>query len=127
MGRGGSAETRGRDTARDDLQRLKVWSHGTAAVAAAIRSQYPDVVCLQEAGRYFWLTRPDQTPQSLEKTLPEYRFVASGEIMVGSRPPLIGSWMVPLPGPEARPAVIATYAKGRRVNVERTPAARGSR
>jgi vancomycin resistance protein VanJ len=97
---------------------VEKWSHGTAAVAAAIRDQDPDVVCLQEAGAYFWLTRPDQTPRALEKILPHYRFVASGEIMIGSRLPLNGSWMATLPGPEARPAVIATLdVRGRRVNV----------
>ena len=78
---------------------VEKWSHGTAAVAAAIRDQDPDVVCLQEAGAYFWLTRPDETPGALQKALPHYRFVASGEIMIGSRLPLIGSWMAPLPWP----------------------------
>jgi len=88
---------------------VEKWSHGTNAVAETIRGQHPDVVCLQEAGKYFWLKRPDQTPAALVKALPEYRFVAAGEIMVGSRLPVTAWQKVPLPpGPESRPAVIAT-------------------
>lgn len=98
---------------------VEKWSHGTAAVAEAIRGQKPDVVCLQEAGTYFWLTRADQTPTALERAMPEYDWTASGEIMVGSRLPVIARKVHPLPpGPEERPAVeVVVNVGGKRVSV----------
>lgn len=98
---------------------VEKWSHGTAAVAEAIRGQKPDVVCLQEAGQYFWLTRADQTPKALERAMPEYDWTASGEIMVGSRLPVIARKVHPLPpGPEERPAVeVVVKVNGKRVSV----------
>ena len=89
------------------------WPHGASEVARILAARSPDVFCLQEAGSYFWLRKPDEQPEALEAALPDYRIVRAGEIIIGTRLPLIEHRAVPLPGFEARPLLTAVVrAKG---------------
>jgi vancomycin resistance protein VanJ len=61
------------------------WDKGAPAIAAAIRSVDPDVVCLDEADNYFY------TPQGatqLPTLMPEYHWIHQGENMIGSKTPI---------------------------------------
>jgi endonuclease/exonuclease/phosphatase (EEP) superfamily protein YafD len=49
------------------------WETGATAIAQAIESADPDIVCLEEAGRYYWLHAYEQTPDALAQRLPGYR------------------------------------------------------
>jgi endonuclease/exonuclease/phosphatase (EEP) superfamily protein YafD len=91
------------------------WEGGAAAIARAIASADPDVVCLEEAGLYSWRTRPDQNPEALARALPAYRFVGDGEVRIASRLPLREGREAPLPvGPPSRPLVLAVVDVGGR-------------
>jgi endonuclease/exonuclease/phosphatase (EEP) superfamily protein YafD len=56
------------------------WSGGVAAIADAITNAHPDIVCLQDAGN----ESESNGPEKLERQMGGYRFVRSGELMIGA-------------------------------------------
>ncbi len=84
------------------------WAFGGRSIAQSVKSRSPDVVCLQEAGRYWWLKNPDLEPNAFETELEDYAFVGEGENRVGSRHPIKEVHVESLaPGPAARPLIDA--------------------
>jgi endonuclease/exonuclease/phosphatase (EEP) superfamily protein YafD len=87
------------------------WAFGGESIASSVKPRSPDVICLQEAGRYWWNKDPNVQADAFEKGLPDYRFVGEGENRVGSRHPIKEVHVEPLPpGPAARPLVDAVIA-----------------
>jgi endonuclease/exonuclease/phosphatase (EEP) superfamily protein YafD len=89
------------------------WGTGATAIARVVASADADVVCLEEAGRYPWLTDPDETPEALARALPAYRIVGDAEVRIASRLPIRESRALPLPpGPLERPLEIGVVDAG---------------
>jgi endonuclease/exonuclease/phosphatase (EEP) superfamily protein YafD len=89
------------------------WDSGAAAIGETVLSLAPDVVCLEEAGRYRWLPGDDQRPEALARALPGYAFASEGEIAVASKLPIVLRRAVPLaPGPSSRPMLEAIVRAG---------------
>lgn len=87
---------------------------GATEVAAVVRAEKPDVLCLQEANP--GLGKPEVVSR-LGPLLPEYRFVRYEELAIGSRLPLVRREIVPTLR-ERRPALLAVYDfNGRRFTV----------
>lgn len=92
--------------------------HGASAVAAELRALDVDVMCLSEAGDYFWHTDPDQQPAQLELALADYRVVTSGELRVLSRLPVLAETVHTLShGEPRRPVLEVTVATPTPVHV----------
>jgi endonuclease/exonuclease/phosphatase (EEP) superfamily protein YafD len=89
------------------------WDAGTDKIVDTLVALAPDVFCLEEAGAYHWLSRPDQQPDALRKALAAYNFVSSGELMIGTKLPLVSQHVEPLaPGPPGRPMIEAVVRVG---------------
>ncbi len=105
---GGFAWHRAKETKDPGLSvvtyNVEKWTHGAKAVARVLESESPDVFCLQEAGSYDWLREPDQRPETFAAALAGYQLVRADEVAIGTRLPLLGRAVVPLPvGPSSRP------------------------
>jgi endonuclease/exonuclease/phosphatase (EEP) superfamily protein YafD len=86
---------------------VEKWSHGATAVAAAIRAEDPDVVCLQEAGDYWWMRGADENPQALFANMKSYVHEGRGEIWILSKWPIVAFQAVALAQQEGeRPLVM---------------------
>lgn len=68
---------------------------GIPDVAAAILSEAPDVVCLQEVSPH---PPPHRDPVDLKRRLDAYNFVWEGEMMIASRYPILAHNRYELPG-----------------------------
>jgi endonuclease/exonuclease/phosphatase (EEP) superfamily protein YafD len=115
---------RARDTKGPALSVLtynvEKWSHGARAVARVLESESPDVFCLQEAGSYDWLRDPDQRPETFAAALAGYQLVRADEVAIGTRLPVLGREVVPLPvGPSSRPLfhIVLQLPSGRELSV----------
>jgi vancomycin resistance protein VanJ len=83
---------------------------GAAGIAAAVRAEKPDILCLQEASA--GLGQAEVVPR-LAPLLPEYTFVRHEELAIGSRLPLIRREILPTLR-DRRPALVAVYEVGGR-------------
>lgn len=82
------------------------WDAGTGPIAQSIAKLSPDVVCLEEAGTYSWLTRADQKPEGLSASLQGYKLVGRDEVRIATKLPIVAEHVGPLPpGPLSRPLV----------------------
>lgn len=94
--------------------RLMAWNvekydHGVRGVISVIRRADPDVICLSEAGRYFWHPDALRRPEPLDQELAEYTLIDAGELRVYSRLPVLAHAVVPLRnGEPTRPLLHVT-------------------
>jgi endonuclease/exonuclease/phosphatase family metal-dependent hydrolase len=78
------------------------WSGGANNVAKMIRRADPDVFCLQEAGDYTYVQ--GHQPSALAKALPGYTCICNGEMLFGSRLPIVSRSSILIPNyPRTRP------------------------
>jgi endonuclease/exonuclease/phosphatase family metal-dependent hydrolase len=98
---------------------VEAWSHGASAVHRVLAAADPDVVCLQEAGDYFWRHQADQKPSALYQRMPGYQPVGRGEVWILSRLPVLRSETVELPMQYGdRPLLLAEVEfRGKRVAI----------
>ena len=87
---------------------VRLANGGTAKLAAEIKAQQPDIVCLQETTgrRYRGRGLVDHVPELLRR-FADWHVVRAGEVTVISRLPLLHSVQYPHPKPSRR-AVLAT-------------------
>ncbi len=93
---------------------------GVEKIAAAIRQENPEVVCLQEASAY--LSVPDPMPQ-LQRLLPEWRFTHTGDVAIGVRGGTFAKVAVqpfPLTGSSRCALGVTTTLHGRTLNIVTT-------
>ncbi len=78
----------GRERVRVMQYNVEKWASGSGKIADAIISLNPDVVCLEEADDYFY-TEPGAS--HLMMLLPNYHWVHAGEVLVGSKFPILST------------------------------------
>lgn len=85
---------------------VEKYDRGVQGIAELIRAADADVLCLTEAGSYFWHTDAAHRPEALDASLVDYERIAVGEIRVYSRLPVLSTRVVPLEHGEAgRPLI----------------------
>jgi endonuclease/exonuclease/phosphatase family metal-dependent hydrolase len=93
---------------------IEKYERGVDGIAATLQPLDADVICLSEAGSYFWHRAPERETAGLEAALAGYQAVGAGELRVFSRLPVLSSREHPLThGEEGRPlleVVVATPA-----------------
>lgn len=92
---------------------VEKYEHGVSGIVATLRHIDADVVCLTEAGTYFWHDDPEQRPERLDAALPDYEAVVAGELRVYSRLPVAAVHTHPLQnGEEGRPLLQVIVSVG---------------
>ena len=94
---------------------VEQWTHSGTSVGQVLARARPDVFCLQEAGNYPWVPRMAEQLVDFERELAGYEVVRADEIAIGTRLPILGRNVVPLPlGLQSRPileVVVEAFAK----------------
>jgi endonuclease/exonuclease/phosphatase (EEP) superfamily protein YafD len=95
-------------------------SGGVARIAAAIRTEDPEIICLQEARPWLNLSDP---MIGLQKALPEWRFTHSSDVAIGVRGGRFERLEIqnyPVPGGHRIALGVTTTLKGRKINIVTT-------
>jgi endonuclease/exonuclease/phosphatase (EEP) superfamily protein YafD len=80
------------------------WILDFEGVLKALEHAAPDVFCLEEAGIYEWDDRARQKDVELRARMADYRLVREGELLIGSRLPVVQHRALELPtAPPSRP------------------------
>jgi endonuclease/exonuclease/phosphatase (EEP) superfamily protein YafD len=96
------------------------WTLGFDEVLALLERAAPDVFCLQEAGAYDWDPHANEREARFRARFAGYQLARAGELLVGSRLPIVGEELVTLPdNPSSRPLLSVTLrsSEGRSMTV----------
>lgn len=97
---------------------VEKYDRGVTGVLETIGPIQADVICLTEAGDYFWHEDEAHKPNLLDASLHDYHRVAAGEIRVYSKLPVLEEHVYPLEHGEAgRPLVEVVVSTPRPIHV----------
>ena len=90
---------------------VEKWTHSGAALGQLMAQVKPDVFCLQEAGSYAWVPQMSAQLAAFQAKVSGYEVIWADEVAIGSRLPILGRNVVPLPlGPKSRPMLEVVVA-----------------